>query len=187
MKKSWYILLALVTVAVIVLAAGCSQAPEKGDEPGSSAIIESESVPEKSDESGSSAIIESESVPEKGDESDAPISEPETGLHFKTGTWETSSGTNYVFYEDGKGGKTVNVDRGIGLGFEYELDADGSGVFHMGSVDDMTKVTVEFIDGGDDAAAINWEDGSRTVLMFVSEDTSDDFSYNYKMGQITRE
>lgn len=110
----------------------------------------------------------------------------DTGIHFKTGTWTTSEGTNYVFYKNGKDGKTVNVYEGIGLGFEYELDAEGKGVFHIGSADDITKVTVVFVGGGDDTAAINWEDGSRSVLMFVSSDTSDDFAYNYKMGQITK-
>lgn len=112
--------------------------------------------------------------------------ENDTGLHFKTGTWTTSEGTNYVFYENGKDGKTVHVFDGVGLGFEYELDAEGKGVFHMGSADNITKVTVGFFDGGDDTAAINWEDGSRSVLMFVSEDTSDDFAYHYQMGQITK-
>lgn len=171
MKKSesWYILLVLIVVAMIVLVTGCNKEPVKGNYPNSSTNIEDE--------------IDLKKV----DESDAQFSEMETGLHFKTGTWATSYGINYVFYENGKEGKTINVNTGVGIGFEYELDADGNGIFHIGSADDMTKVTVEFIDSDNNTAAINWEDGSRVVLMFVSEDISDDFSYSYKMGQITNE
>ena len=106
---------------------------------------------------------------------------------FRTGTWASAEGVNYVFYEDGKGGRNVSVADGMGVGFEYELSRNGSCVFHMGSADDMTKATVEFIGGGDDTAAITWEDGSRMVLYFVSEDTSDEFADTYVMGEITGE
>ena len=182
MKKTLYIGLALLLVAVIALAAGCNKAPEKGGESEPSTASETESIPESVPESLP------ESNPEESDESEAPTSEPAaTGLHFKTGTWATKEGTNYVFYEDGKGGKTVNVAAATGLGFEYELDADGKGVFHMGSLEDETKVTVEFIEGGDDTAAINWENGSRSVLLFVSEDISDDFAYHYLMDEVSKD
>lgn len=175
MKKTLYIGLALLLVAVIALAAGCNKAPEKGGESEPSTASETESIPESAPESN----------PE---ESNEPTSEPAvTGLHFKTGTWATKEGTNYVFYEDGKGGKTVNVAAATGLGFEYELDADGKGVFHMGSLEDETKVTVEFIEGGDDTAAINWEDGSQSVLLFVCEDISDDFAYHYLMDEVSKD
>ena len=119
-------------------------------------------------------------------ENNVKVTDNKGGIHFKTGTWTTSEGRNYVFYENGKDGKTVNVFEGTGIGFEYELDAYGKGVFHMGSADDVTKVSVVFAGGGDDTVAIYWEDGSRSVLMFVSSDTSDNFAYNYKMGQITK-
>ena len=105
---------------------------------------------------------------------------------FRTGTWASKEGTNYVFYEDGKSGRNVNVGDGMGVGFEYELSADGCCVFHMGSADDSTKTTVEFIGGGNDTAAITWEDGSRTILMFVN-DRTDDFADTYVMGPVTGE
>ena len=104
---------------------------------------------------------------------------------FNSGTWASKTGTNFVFYEDGKSGKTVNVADGEGIGFEYDVKKNGSCVFHMGSADDKTKATVEFLEGGDDTAAITWEDGSRIVLYFVSEDTSDEFADNFVFGQVT--
>ena len=164
MKKAFYILLALVSVSVIALATGCSKAPESIDEP------------------GTSANTETGSVSETGEETGTPITDP-TELHFKTGTWATSEGTNFVFYENGKDGKTVSVTEQIALVFEYELNADGSGIFHIGSTDDTTKATVAFTDG-DRNAVINWEDGTRTELTFVSEDTSDDFVFHYVTEQI---
>ena len=152
---------------MFVLAAGCGKTSETVGEP------------------VSSAVTEKETVSQNAEESDTSVAE-QTGLHFKTGTWATSDGTNYVFYENGRDGQSVDVAEGIALGFEYELNADGSGVFHMGSVDDVTEVTVEFTDG-ENTAVINRKDGYRSVLKFVSEDISDDFSYNYTMKQITEE
>ena len=106
---------------------------------------------------------------------------------FKAGTWATDSGTNYVFYEDGKGGSSFNAVDGMGIGFDYELEKNGDCVFHMGSVDDVTKAKVEFIGGGDDTAAITWEDGSRIVLYFVNDDTTGETAASYVMGQVTGE
>lgn len=106
-------------------------------------------------------------------------SEAETAPRFKPGTWASASGVNYVFYEDGESGRNVNVADGMGIAFAYEPDTDGNCVFHMGSVDDVTKATVVFAGGSEDRAAITWEDGSCIVLTFVSEDTSDEFADNY--------
>lgn len=159
MKKTKIAVLAMLLVAVIALAAGCGK-------------------PEETPKEDTTAPVVSDTVV-----SDSVV----TKVSFKTGTWATPEGTNYVFYEDGKGGRTINVADGMGVGFEYELTDDGACVFHMGSADDETKASVEFIEGSDETAAITWADGSRIVLYFVSEDTSDEFADTYVMGEITGE
>lgn len=98
-------------------------------------------------------------------------SEPAAVTAFQSGTW-VGDGVKYIFGEDGKSGRTVDAADGTGIGFEYELAADGSCVFHMGSVDDITKATVRFTDGGN-TASITWEDGSGIVLKFSGADTSE--------------
>lgn len=122
----------------------------------------------------------------KKDTSDVPtVTEKGAATRFKTGTWASDTGVNYVFYDDGKSGRSVTVADGMGVGFTYELDANGNCVFHMGSADDITKTTVEFIDGSDDIAAITFEDGSRLVFMFVDKNTSDEFADTYVLDGIT--
>lgn len=155
MKKIRSALTALLMIAAIVFASGCAKQPEKSENP--------DAPPAKHE-------VETEV---KGD------TETANAVHFKTGTWTSSFGVNYVFYEDGKSGRNVTVADGMGIGFTYELDEDGNCVFHMGSADDVTPASVEFFDGGDDTAAITWEDGSRMVLMFVDADTSDEFADHY--------
>ena len=115
------------------------------------------------------------------------VSQTSAPTRFKTGTWACWEGVNYVFYGDGISGKNFSVADKMGIGFAYELNPDGSCVFHMGSSDDNTKATVEFMDGGDNTATITWEDGSRIVLMFISDDISDSFAESYIMGTPTAE
>ena len=107
-------------------------------------------------------------APEQKTEPDSSTaSEPVTVTTFKPGVWNSDADVQYIFYEDGKGGKTVSATDGMGLGFEYELAADGSCVFHMGSADQIDKATVEFTDS--DTATITWENGSKVFLQYVGK------------------
>lgn len=97
-------------------------------------------------------------------ENTSTASETYKATTFKAGTW-TGDAVEYTFYEDGKGGESVSTEDGMGIAFEYELNEDGSCVFHMGSVDDNTRATVEFAD--ENTATITWENGSSVVLNFL--------------------
>lgn len=151
MKKMRLVLMAVLLIAALILATGCGQTPA---EPETAEPTETE-ITEDTGDTGT---------------------EEEPVLHFKSGTWITDTNENYVFYEDGEGGKTVNVADGTGLGFTYELSKDGSCVFHMGGVDDVTETNVEFIGGGDETVAITFEDGSRIVLYYADEDTTGEYA-----------
>ena len=110
-----------------------------------------------------------------------PVGDCTDGLswcwHFGDGQTDTESLSLTHRYQPG--------DYTAYLSLTNELGEDGNCVFHMGSADDETKATVEFILGGDDTASITWADGSKIVLYFVSEDTSDEFADTYVMGEIT--
>ena len=169
MKKTKFAVMAVIMAAAVALTVGCA----KNDEVNDTAAADNTAVASVTDTAADAA----------------PVSVTDTAAvtAFKTGTWACAEGVNYVFYEDGESGRNVNVADKMGVGFSYELSADGKCVFHMGSADDNTNATVEFIMGGDDTASITWENGDKTVLYFVKEDTSDDFADNYVMGEITGE
>lgn len=83
---------------------------------------------------------------------------------FKAGNWD-NDGNIYTFEADGKSGSIEYADGMGGVPFEYEINADGSAVFHMGSVDDETKATVKFAD--ENNATITWADGNAVELTFA--------------------
>ena len=83
---------------------------------------------------------------------------------FKAGNWD-NDGNIYTFEADGKSGSVEYADGMGGVPFEYEINADGSAVFHMGSVDDNTPATVKFTD--ENNATITWEDGKAVELTFA--------------------
>ena len=83
---------------------------------------------------------------------------------FKAGQW-TSNGVVYVFDKDGKSGEIIDS-----VGFFYEINKDGSAVFHMGSIDDETKATVKFTD--EENATITWKTGGSVKLKYAGKYTA---------------
>ena len=148
MKKSVFVIIAVLLLSAVLFSAGCT----KNEGP------ENTSAPQETQE---------QNVPESvSAEKSAPAS-------FKPGTWASDAGVNYVFYEDGKSGKNINLADSMGIGFTYELNSDGSCIFHMGSVEDNTKATVKFSDGGD-TATIAFADGDVIVLKFAGANITED-------------
>ena len=74
----------------------------------------------------------------------APEAEAVTSI--KPGTWRGTD-SYFFFYEDGKGGSTLDFEYGMGLGFEYDLTQDGHLIFHMGSVD--SDLSTSYVLDGD--------------------------------------
>ena len=143
MKMMKFVMTAVLLAAVALCLAGCAQAAD----------------PEVSSAVPVSSVVSVSSA----------ASEPAAVTGFKSGTW-VGDGVKYIFGEDGKSGRTMDAADGTGVGFEYELATDGSCVFHMGSIDDITKATVAFSDGGN-TAKITWEDGTGIILEFSGTDT----------------
>ncbi|MBQ3817068.1 MAG: hypothetical protein II802_02205 [Clostridia bacterium] len=149
MKKIFTLILALVMISAF---AGCT-------------------VIKKTDDTNSAQTVTT-------DKADADSSNSKQVL-FKSGTWASTTGSNYVFYEDGKGGKIINISENIGIGFEYEVTESGY-VFHIGSADDNSTAQVEFSEYNGESnnrADIIWEDGKTEVIVFGSDRTDDEFSY----------
>lgn len=90
---------------------------------------------------------------------------------FKTGTWD-GDGVKYIFYEDGANGYNFGTEDGLGIGFAYEINEDGSSMFHMGGAEDNTPATVKFTD--ENHATVTWEDGSQLNLKFINDKTTTD-------------
>ena len=110
-------------------------------------------------------------------------------LKFKTGTWSAGNDQNYVFLSNGTDGKIANTDMGIGVPFIYEYSGSDY-TFHIGGADSTDKATVTF--SSENKAEIQWERGTFTELVFLSERTDDDFAYgripdgvtkNFKVGK----
>lgn len=79
---------------------------------------------------------------------------------LKAGVWavvEDGEETGKYIFTDSM--KECSYDGGLtGLGFDYEIDGD-TYIFHMGSVDDVSKAKIAFTD--ENNCVITWEDPAR--------------------------
>ncbi len=95
-----------------------------------------------------------------------------TAEPFKAGVWsvikDDQEVATYTFTEDMKG--CLYETELVGLPFDYEIDGNDY-IFHMGSVDDNSKVKVAFED--ENNCTLTWSDPSRDeVLKYKGESDS---------------
>ena len=115
----------------------------------------------------------------------AEVSAPETEAvtSIKPGTWRGTD-SYFFFYEDGKGGSTLDFDYGMGLGFEYDLTEDGHLIFHMGSAD--SDLSTSYVLDGDTLYLTKDDDGSTDTLVYVSESPNLKFYTNQELANIAQ-
>lgn len=113
----------------------------------------------------------------------AEVSAPEAVTSIKPGTWRGTD-SYFFFYEDGKGGSTLDFDYGMGLGFEYDLTQDGHLIFHMGSAD--SDLSTSYVLDGDTLYLTKDDDGSTDTLVYVSESPSLKFYTNQELANIAQ-
>lgn len=111
----------------------------------------------------------------------APEAEAVTSI--KPGTWRGTD-SYFFFYEDGKGGSTLDFEYGMGLGFEYDLTQDGHLIFHMGSVD--SDLSTSYVLDGDTLYLTKDDDGSTDTLVYVSESPDLKFYTNQELANIAQ-
>ena len=97
--------------------------------------------------------------------------------YFKPGTWSCNNESYYFFNEDGASGDTLSFDRGIGVGFSYEVMSRSQGFvnFHQGSADVSSGVVVS--DKTEDSFTLTWENGRSQNFMYVSPLGYDEFKF----------
>lgn len=92
---------------------------------------------------------------------------------FTPGTWLSDKGQYYFFDENGKTGRTSSLSDGTGAGFEYSV-IGGEADFSIGGADSSSKCTVS---RDEDSITLEWADGVKEQLSFVSELGSDEFKF----------
>lgn len=103
--------------------------------------------------------------------------EPEVIPYFSSGVWTSTSGLNYLFYENGSGGIKINPTEGTGIPFLVDITAEGT-VFYFGGEEYNANASVTFSDDNSEAFVL-WEDGSSETLFFVDSTTDKEFAYHY--------
>lgn len=101
-----------------------------------------------------------------------PAPSDESSL-FTPGTWLSDKGQYYFFDEDGKTGRTSSLSDGTGAGFEYSVSG-GEADFSIGGAGSSSKCTVS---RDEDSITLEWADGVKEQLSFVSELGSDEFKF----------
>lgn len=101
-----------------------------------------------------------------------PAPSDESSL-FTPGTWLSDKGQYYFFDENGKTGRTSSLSDGTGAGFEYSVSG-GEADFSIGGADSSSKCTVS---RDEDSITLEWADGVKEQLSFVSELGSDEFKF----------
>lgn len=89
------------------------------------------------------------------------------------GTWLSDKGQYYFFDENGKTGRTSSLSDGTGAGFEYSVSG-GEADFSIGGAGSSSKCTVS---RDEDSITLEWADGVKEQLSFVSELGSDEFKF----------
>lgn len=102
----------------------------------------------------------------------ADISEPDIMSVFYSGVWESTAGTEYIFYADLSGGRRMNAGGETGVPFEYEYSGNGTYIFHFGARDYNTPVSAEFV--SDDTVNFTWDDGTTETLTHITFDVPSD-------------
>ncbi len=205
MKKQKILTASLILCASLIAAPGCTQsntpvqsttaaqqteapaattttAPAVTDAP---ATTTAESTAAATDASTSPAVTETE--PQVG--SDAGI------FPYKYGVWLASDGNyegeyydeDYYCFNEKGGGSILSQSMGTGVPFGYEQDGNDpmKWVFHMGAVEDNTRM--EIIEADTDTMKIKWEN-SDTPLTLTYIGTQDEFSFysNYSLGTMAQ-
>ena len=103
--------------------------------------------------------------------------EAEFKNYFKPGTWNCDNESYYFFNEDGASGDTLTFDKGIGVGFQYEVMSRSEGFvnMHMGAVDNSEGVVIT--DKTEDSFTLIWENGRSQNFMYVSPLGYDEFKF----------
>ena len=101
-----------------------------------------------------------------------PAPSDESSL-FTPGTWLSDKGQYYFFDENGKTGRTSSLSDGTGAGFEYSVSG-GEADFSIGGAGSSSKCTVS---RDEDSITLEWADGVKEQLSFVSELGSDEFKF----------
>ena len=101
-----------------------------------------------------------------------PAPSDESSL-FTPGTWLSDKGQYYFFDENGKTGRTSSLSDGTGAGFEYSVSG-GEADFSIGGAGSSSKCTVS---RDEDSITLEWADGVKEQLSFVSELGSDEFEF----------
>ena len=89
---------------------------------------------------------------------------------FTPGTWLSDKGQYYFFDENGKTGRTSSLSDGTGAGFEYSVSG-GEADFSIGGAGSST------VSRDEDSITLEWADGVKEQLSFVSELGSDEFKF----------
>ncbi len=179
--KKISVVTALILTAVI--STGCGV---QGVDSLSSSEAESSKIQVTSDTAEEDTTTDAESNTEETTEtntdgknnasSDEVVTDEEGNvIKFRTGTWASSTGDNYVFEADGHTGRVLHINVGTGMAFEYTLNGN-SAAFLMDGVDFETTAAVSFSDNGN-TANLSWSDGVAETIKFISERTDDDFSF----------
>lgn len=173
--KNKFLILSLTLTALLL--AGCqSDAQPTGDD--SPSPEQSEPVSPSQNESASPEQSESESPEpsESGEEAPAEVADQPV---FTPGTWlgvaPDGNQQYYFFNPDGTSGSTSNLEYGIGVAFEYEIEEDGRVLFHMGAVDVDNYCTVEAADA--EHLTLQWDDGSVEELSYASTLGAGEFTF----------
>lgn len=101
-----------------------------------------------------------------------PAPSDESSL-FTPGTWLSDKGQYYFFDEDGTSGRTESLKDGTGVAFEYSVSG-GEADFSIGGAGSSSKCTVS---RDEDSITLEWADGVKEQLSFVSELGSDEFKF----------
>ena len=92
---------------------------------------------------------------------------------IQAGTWLSDAGQYWFFDEDAASGRTRSLENGTGVGFTYTRK-DGQAAFAMGSEDAVRDCTLTM---GTDTLTMQWADGATETLTFVSDQSSDEFTF----------
>lgn len=92
---------------------------------------------------------------------------------FQAGTWLSDAGRYWFFDEGAASGRTLSLENATGVPFAYTFDGSRA-VFSMGIAgnDHGCGVTA-----GENTLAFTWEDGAAETLTFVSDQSSDEFTF----------
>lgn len=129
-----------------------------------------------SEKATDSEISNNESYTEK--ENDPKDGEGQSIGRFKKGLWkvvdkETVTGY-YYFSENGTECKYRDAEGRGGVPFDYETKEDHY-IFHMGSADNNSKVTLKEESSGTETVFLVWEDGREEELVYIDDITYEEF------------